>query len=97
MAAFAEPGRNPRVATASGQTLPDGTFIARVVWDYPSTTAAGTLILREGASASPSYICRLRAVANQPQTIVQEVHHLYRDVNVLTMTAGTCHIYSSYK
>lgn len=88
-------GRNPRVYTASGQTVSGGLYISRVLWDFPSTVYAGTMILREGASTSPTYICTLRAVTSQVQSISQEIRHYYRDVNVLTMSAGTLYVYTS--
>lgn len=91
-------GRNPRVFTAGAQTVPGGLYIARVLWDYSNTLSSGTLILREGDSASPTYICTLRAeraTAGAPRSIPLEIHHFYRDVNTLTMTAGTLYVYTS--
>lgn len=93
MGAAAVPGKNPRVFTASGQTLTGGTKVSRISWAWPNTIVAGTLILREGASASPDYIITLRGRASTPDTIQATIGSWHRNLNVLTMTAGTLYVH----
>ncbi len=93
MGAAAVAGKNPRVFTASGQTLSGGTKVSRISWEWPNTTSPGTMILREGASASPDYIITLRGLASLPETIQATIGSWHRDLNVLTMTAGTLRVH----